>query len=630
MLLAEGSPPRNNESAVSPSDDRLFVFLALVLWLFCVFCLYSPSGNIGFPFDLAVTAPQGVYLTQGLLNNDISWNLPLYQVLVLPALLLQPGQAYFLELLFLLAVSLLLLECGRQLRGIWFGMMVSLVSAAVLNWDRMVVPEWQNAHPENMFMLFILSFVAYALVLRGREPQRRMPSELFLAAAIGINFMTKSSLIFLPFVLAAYDLLSGKLKRKETSWKLLAVLCAGPFVMLLPWCYMNYAKFNEFVLFESYRADDNIITGALGLSCTVEGSYPLAGLQQGDNILLWAAKTVFSQPLVYLFGVLQRFYLAFTWYPGYFAAFLAAAIRFRRDERIRLLSVFVAYFVIMHVLLSVQRRYFFPILPVLILGSCGLLLSFFRNHPIKNDLYSHVVPGGLFLPLLIGYGVVSLYLFRYPYRAVPAYEAAKLSSGISPQGLKYAAEENLLMKDANSAYRNASRAVLACPSRDLRRSYVRVLSARGGVDVRPVLRQNLLECEEMPHICFLLKAAGALEKKQYEECRWNFYLAYLARKSRELTFNVNGLLSQHDVSAFSRQQSAGGRGVAEKLLFDFYSILPPANQDLFKKKILNAPLPRSIPGDVALESKFSALFVSAAVNSKIFYPANSSGMQTRE
>ena len=457
-----------------------------------------------------------------------NWLMPLTSLVYSLADQLPSGLEYLPQALFYLCTALLLFGAGAALKSPFAKLAAPLLFLLFVSSPILDLVISKPSYREDIFYSLLCCLVAYAMLLRGQSKERCLKTELLTAVSIGLSFMVKNPLILLPPALAGWDIISGKLRRGETSWRMILTLCLVPYAMLLPWEYMNWHISNTHEFFQHTRAADNLLSGAMGIVCTTELSHLIAGIPQSDSAMAWAIKTVLHHPLPYISSVLQRIYMEFSWYPALATGFLLAFIKHRNNPTFIQLAFFIAYFVGIHSLLSIQPRYFIAIWPLLILGATTLPNSPAQERPLS------ITPKAVFLlffaPLSIAYIFVSYHLLEFPHSAMSATKAlTKLEqSEAQPNAtiLAYAAYSELQAGHTEPAYQHARKALLARHSFETVKAYAYALLARDK-DALPVLNQRLLNCDIKPYDCLLLRSADSLVKGNYAEGRSYFYQAFM-------------------------------------------------------------------------------------------------------
>ncbi len=254
----------------------------------------------------------------------------------------------------------------------------------------------------------VVLLVAACLVEDARRPS--LSTALALAAALAVSLLIRSELFVFPPLFALYRGFFGKRRADRRELFCLSIL---PFLALIPWAYMNYAAYGKLGLFESGRADSNIIAGALGLVQTIEGQFQkVAGLPPGRSALLWAVGETARHPFRFLTAYLARAIFAVKQYPLAFLLAAGACWRLREKEGVRRLGVLAVYYVGVHCLMPVEGRYFVPIEPVLALLAAAFVFSWMPPDkkaspltlvPIRVSLAVFSVLGGLTLAVAAAY-----------------------------------------------------------------------------------------------------------------------------------------------------------------------------------------------------------------------------------
>ncbi|MDE2490553.1 MAG: hypothetical protein KGM24_06870, partial [Elusimicrobia bacterium] len=241
------------------------------------------------------------------------------------------------------------------------------------------VAAWHWSYPHDVLALFVLA-VAGLAVRRARRPTPAR--SLVLALSIGSSLLLRSTLAFLPLVLAPLALRGSPGVSKKTLRANALILLLVPYLFLLPWILSNWRLHRRFIPFEDGEAAANVAAGALGLVGTVEG--PWQGLLGADDSLramrrvgrspvAWAAAQVAAHPLRYAGACLARLGLALAWCLPFSLLALWALWRGRRRRGFAELGALCAYFLGVHCLMSIQRIYFYPLLPLLVVVSATLI-----------------------------------------------------------------------------------------------------------------------------------------------------------------------------------------------------------------------------------------------------------------
>jgi tetratricopeptide (TPR) repeat protein len=221
-----------------------------------------------------------------------------------------------------------------------------------------------------------------------------------------------------PFLLVFYewtkDRRMGPARRRDA-----AALVLLPFLFLIPWIVMNWRLTGRLVVFEDGRADNNIITGALGFVRTlgIGDSRSIADIPLSQNAFLWAVSEILRHPLRFLSAVGQRAAYAASLHPLLVVAAAASMWTARKREDCRALALLAVYFFGIHCLMPVQENYFVPVWPILIVLAVGLFSSWTQPASARlKALSTTAVCAALALLLAAPAAVLGLVL-AYPARA---------------------------------------------------------------------------------------------------------------------------------------------------------------------------------------------------------------------
>ena len=312
---------------------------------------------------------EGEALLHGIGDPVVSFSMPGFSI---PHALLCDHASASLQML---VRSLSLLTCGALV--FWLGLMLhsEVCGGAAALLFALVIPPTLTSD-RWLYTVHVL-LVACALVWRAKAPDVRR--SLLLGLAIGMSLLVLSPLCLFPLVLAAYEWrrasAPGAQGPAERRRQMLAILLV-PYLCLAPWLLMNWRFHHRLIIFEDGRATANIIAGALGFVSTGLDKWKVMSqdLPVRRDVLLWAVQQVLHHPLRFLAGFGQRAFYAASAHPAIFVSSLAAVWIFRKREEHRQLSLLAGYFFGMHCLLSVEHRYFEPLLPLLaVLAALGAL-----------------------------------------------------------------------------------------------------------------------------------------------------------------------------------------------------------------------------------------------------------------
>jgi hypothetical protein len=293
----------------------------------------------------------GSYLLAGLPVAEVARNMPLFGILFSLVLNLGAGPAaVYLPLQF--AVCLLAWRVGRLLGGAAAGL-ISLCAAGVSG--------LYLVFSYDVEQTFYSWFLLLALGLLWRL--RREPGPAAAAAcgfALGVSMLVRTPLFVFPAALAALDFLRSR-GAPGPALRRAALLGAAFLLPLLPWGWLNLRVNGEFVVMDVRRADDNVITAALGTVYSMHGnSYRLAGIRIGESSLRFYAREIARDPAFHALAVLRRLLGIFLYFPSMFLLLGLVFLLNREKGRAWAFSL-PAYLVLIHALLSIGNRYFHPV-----------------------------------------------------------------------------------------------------------------------------------------------------------------------------------------------------------------------------------------------------------------------------
>lgn len=351
-------------------------------------------------------ADRGETLFHAVRSKAVSYSMPLLSLLVSSAryhLGLDPGAlAKFAGLLIALPAFALGALGGGRARGALFALAALLAGLGGGSIEAEQV----------VYSLTVMLFLA--LELRRQEEGGAALGALSGLAA-GLSLLVRSPLFAFPPLAALYQRFSLKPK----NWLLPTIIfLACSFVLLLPWVRLNKAVHGRAILFEEERSTCNIITGASGIIYTIEGdARAYAGLSRTESPYPWAVKKILSSPGNYAGAVAKRLWQTFLLlWPLFLAA--GAGLALWRGRQARFLAFFCGYFVLLHCLLSIEERYFYPLkFPLALLAAGGLwelLKNFAAGEPLRDRL-SPALLAALLLPSAAALALV----WRYPGAAKP-------------------------------------------------------------------------------------------------------------------------------------------------------------------------------------------------------------------
>lgn len=327
---------------------------ALLAGLFCLVNFWLPFASGAAAADFK-RASFGSLLLAGLRDGSVGQNMPLFGTLFSAALNLGAGPAPFLAAVYL-ACCLLIFCAGCLLRGYRAGVAALAVAGAL---------EAAGALPyddEQSFYALALLLVLALLLIKSRE--NTLKNSLLCGLAIGASLLVRTPLLLFPPAVVFLDWLRSRELSKAFVLRSLALL-AGSYVLLVPWGFLNYSVSGRFSLVDDRRAACNLITGAKGSVYTMEGdARKLAGLGPEESALSFYARETLKAPGSAALAVLKRLWHIFLFHPLLFGLFLLAAAAGRGKEKLLALAL-PAYFILVHAAVSIEGRYFYPLLYIL-------------------------------------------------------------------------------------------------------------------------------------------------------------------------------------------------------------------------------------------------------------------------
>lgn len=316
---------------------------------------------------------------------------------------------------------------------------------------------------EQRFYCLFLLIAANALAMAWLSPRARRLTE---SCAVGLSFLARSALCWFPLVLAALELLPSEGRAFRRRLVPAALALSLPFIFLLPWTRLNFAACGKLVLFDG-RGDWNVVTGAMGLTSTFEGDYRrLAGIERGENAVLWSAKRIAARPGAYAAGVARRTCLISSKHPFIFACWLLFAALLWRRAGFRRVNLLIFYFLALHLAFSTEERYFVAILPLMAAAVAAAAFALGAGSAPEKKEGTWLSAAGATPVFLAGIFCMFL-LLRHPGRlpgdARTAFSQALEDSPGDAWLLREYGRLQLSRGDYDGAYRSLGRAVTLSP-----------------------------------------------------------------------------------------------------------------------------------------------------------------------
>lgn len=370
------------------------------------------GGRVYSVQNFAYYADRGELLFHAVLDKSVSYSMPLLSLLVSAAEyhshLAPENLARAAGLLAALPAYAIGARGGRA-RGALFALAAMAAALGVASHEA-----------EQVFYTFLL-LVFLAAELRRQEEGGALRSAASGFAA-GATLLVRSPLFAFPPLAAAWGWFSsGGTARRRLLTAALFLACA--YLPLAPWVRLNQAVYGKTILFEEERSTCNLITGASGVVFTIEGdARAFAGISRTESPYPWAARKILSDPLNYALAVARRLWQAFLFFPALFLLGAAGLWLARRDRAARFTAALAGYYVLLHCLLSIEERYFYPVrylLALLAAGGAWAALEKYRLAPEGRPGGGRLTAGLAALAAL-AVAIVSAAVWRYPGAARPA------------------------------------------------------------------------------------------------------------------------------------------------------------------------------------------------------------------
>lgn len=318
-----------------------------------VFVLLNP---VKFGINPGIVNSGEELLYPGLSSHISTWFMPLASVAdALHANHCFHLQKTCLEKLILLLCVFLVFNLGRLLHSCICGFIAAGLSLFLCS---------HSADFEQfMYSITILLTANFLVAAFGSSHLSKVTGKVFVGLAIGISMFVKGILVFFPLVILVYEMFARRRRDFARFLKNAVPVVSVPCLVIVLWGGMHYVTSGEFLFFENVgRAHSNIITGALGLTGTMEGNpHVLAGISCDDNVLLWAAGEILCHPFRYLIAMTRRLWFVISLHPLLFLGSLIALWRFRKSREVTLVGLLAGYFLFIHCLMTVESRYFIPL-----------------------------------------------------------------------------------------------------------------------------------------------------------------------------------------------------------------------------------------------------------------------------
>jgi|GEM_PF-5710887 len=430
-------------------------------WLFALACLTAAFVPL-FALNSERDSMAGACLLYGV-KGAAAYNMPGIHILTATLDLFHSSLFFnFIDIAVNCGVLAVSYSIARELASYKAGLLAALFSALCLTSDGHFVDI------EQRLVALELLCAAFYFLRDERVPSRAC--KYAGAAMLGCTFMLRSTMALFPPLWGLWAVFRGG----RTGWKgrcrevLLAVVL--PYLFLVPWMFAAHFGMQRTVVFEDGRANSNIVTGALGLIGTIEGSPRelalLNGWRESDSLYLWAGKQIVSHPWLYISAVAERARQVVLFFPAaaLLGVFGCAVLFFRR--RVSLPLLLCLYFVSIHCFMTVEPRYFVP-LWLLCAAFSGAAFGCFGSNAAGIGTDSGRMTGAVWFSVMAlevwGAILLLLYPFRVRSRDVTCAEAAAVHDNYSLW--ECALRENLSKGDVLEAENAARRLVTSLPDR---------------------------------------------------------------------------------------------------------------------------------------------------------------------
>ena len=400
------------------SRSPRFLLPALALLAAAAAARQLLTGRVYSVQDFSHYADRGEMLFHAFADKAVSYSMPLLSLLVStaqyhlgfhPAALVKAA-----GLLLCLPAYALGARGGGRARGALFALAVLAVNLGYAA---------QEAE-QTIYSLTLLVFLNAELL---RQARGGLALAGLSGLAAGVTLLVRSPLFAFPPLAAAFHYFS--LRPVFKKWLLASgLLLACAYLPLVPWARLNYGLFGRIIPFEEERSTCNIITGAAGVIYTIEGdARAYAGLSRTESPYPWALKKIAGDPLNYAGAVVKRLWQTLLMFPALFLLAGLGLFLARRRREARFIAFLSGYYVLLHCLLSIEERYFFPLRYLLALLAAGGAWELLARAGLARD---EAAPGERLTPALtaalgLAAALSLAVVWRYPSAARPGLIAAQ-------------------------------------------------------------------------------------------------------------------------------------------------------------------------------------------------------------
>jgi tetratricopeptide (TPR) repeat protein len=321
----------------------------------------------------------------------------------------------------------LLMAVGGIVGGPWQALCATamlLFSTWLPPWDSYKVA-WFGGGAGYFIAFFSLLVILVAGVGAWRASAPSPRRSLVLGLAIGASLLYRSTLVFLPLILAFSETLPAARKKNPHWRRSAAALCFTPYFFLAPWIAMNWVVNHRLIVLEGKEADTIIVEGALGYVTKVgwalePGNVPGYDGAEG-SVLAWAVREVAVHPLRYARGYLGRLGYLFSLQPALVSLALLGFWLERRKPEVREVGLLCGYYVFIHCFMAIDPEHFDPLWPLLAILAASLIHRF-KSNSLQTDVlfpsFCRAVLRAWFIAVLalalVSSAVVGTYALRQP------------------------------------------------------------------------------------------------------------------------------------------------------------------------------------------------------------------------
>ncbi|MEI7529357.1 MAG: hypothetical protein WCK76_10475 [Elusimicrobiota bacterium] len=436
----------------------------------------------------ALYAERGELLFHAFLDKAASYSMPFFSLLISFTGYHSSGGMDIIIKAALLGIYALAYALGaaggRRVRGLFFVFPLLIMDLA-------------GAGMEAEQIVFTFLLLLY-LNLENRRLLRPGPAAAIVSGlCLGMTMLVRSPLFAFPPLAALREFTAGAgpLKKKLVR---AALFLAAAYILLIPWIRVNRTLFGQFIPFEQERSSCNIITAVKGSVFTMEGDCrALAGLPRDASVYSWAVKEVAAHPLDYAAGVAKRLWQVFLMFPVLIPLALMGLALARKKENLLPASL-AGYFILIHCLLSIEARYFYPLRYLLALIASAGAFELFSRRPASEERCSGAALYALFSVLMLFALAAEYRLLVYPGRAENPLIAADRELARYPRDPWLLKKKGYLLLGFNRTGEGMdllSRAFEASGGKESALGYITRTVKSAGLPDRPSPGDNIYELE---------------------------------------------------------------------------------------------------------------------------------------